>query len=125
MAHGLEARVPFLDQEVIEHALALPASAKAVGPGAMEKQLLREAFRGWLPDEILWRRKEQFGDGSGAADALADGFSNGITAVELERERHVVTPPLRSTEELAYYRIYARRLPGLRPERTLTRFAEA
>lgn len=123
MAHGLEARVPFLDQAVIEHSLALPAEAKAMGPGAMEKQLLREAFRGWLPDDVLWRRKEQFGDGSGAADVLAD-IAQGIDASDLERARGVVTPPLRSIEELAYYRIYARRLPGLRPERTLTRFAE-
>ncbi len=124
MAHGLEARVPFLDQEVIRHSLALPAAAKTTGPGQMEKQLLREAFAGWLPESVLWRRKEQFGDGSGAADVLADAAAVGITEADLAAQCDVVRPPLRSTEELAYYRIYADRLPGLVPERTLTRFAE-
>lgn len=124
MAHGLEARVPFLDREVIGHALALPAAAKTTGPGQMEKQLLREAFAGWLPESVLWRRKEQFGDGSGAADVLADAATDGITERDLAAQRDIVRPPLRSVEELAYYRIYARRLSGLVPERTLTRFAE-
>src|SRR5215213_9663521 len=70
MAHAVEARVPFLDREVIAWALRVPASAKLPGPGVPEKQLLREAFRGWLPDDILWREKAEFGDGSGARDVL-------------------------------------------------------
>jgi asparagine synthase (glutamine-hydrolysing) len=31
----------------------------------MEKYILRKAFDGWIPDEILWRQKEQFSDGVG------------------------------------------------------------
>ena len=31
----------------------------------MEKSILRKAFRGYLPDEILYRQKEQFSDGVG------------------------------------------------------------
>ena len=34
-------------------------------PGGMEKYILRKAFDGWLPEEILWRQKEQFSDGVG------------------------------------------------------------
>src|SRR5437764_12120952 len=66
MAHGLEARVPFLDGEVIRHALRLPAQWKLSTAKEPEKRLLREAFDGWLPGELLWRDKSQFGDGSGA-----------------------------------------------------------
>ena len=69
MAHGLEARVPFLDREVIEWALRLPPAEKQ---GAPEKRLLREAFDGWLPDDLLWRDKAEFGDGSGARDVLSE-----------------------------------------------------
>ncbi|CAA9487478.1 MAG: Asparagine synthetase [glutamine-hydrolyzing], partial [uncultured Solirubrobacteraceae bacterium] len=47
MAHGLEARVPFLDREVIDWALALPPQVKLFGAGTPEKKLLREAFAGW------------------------------------------------------------------------------
>ena len=51
MAHGLEARVPFLDREVIALALRQPARWKLSPPGTQEKMLLRKAFEGWLPDE--------------------------------------------------------------------------
>ena len=125
MAHGLEARVPFLDREVIEHALALPAAWKLSGGVAPEKQILRAAFDGWLPEELLWRDKSQFGDGSGAADVLTDPFSDSIAEDELEAERDAVDPPLRTREELAYFRIFRDRVGAVRPERTLGRFATA
>src|SRR6187402_1905584 len=64
-AWGIEARVPFLDTRFLDVAMRVPARQKMVVPGGMEKQILREAFRGALPDEILWRQKEQFSDGVG------------------------------------------------------------
>lgn len=125
MAHGLEARVPFLDREVIEHALALPAAWKLSGGVAPEKQILRAAFDGWLPDDLLWRDKSQFGDGSGAASVLTDRFTDSISEEELAAERDAVDPPLRTREELAYFRIFQERVGEVRPERTLGRFATA
>ncbi|MGE4428278.1 MAG: asparagine synthase (glutamine-hydrolyzing) [Solirubrobacteraceae bacterium] len=128
MAHGLEARVPFLDREVIAQALSLAPGWKASDPSQpqqLEKRVLRHAFDGWLPDDILWRPKEQFGDGSGAADVLQEALTASITPAEFERERGIVDPPLRTPEELAYHRIYARHLGGVRPERTISRFAES
>ena len=125
MAHGLEARVPFLDREVIAFALRLPAQSKLAGPGQPEKRLLREAFAGWLPDELLWREKSQFGDGSGAASVLTEAMSDTIGEAEFERDRYVLDPPLRTREELAYFRIFQAHLPGVRPELTVGRFATA
>ena len=46
-------------------------AAKLAAPGVPEKRLLREAFDGWLPDDLLWREKAEFGDGSGARDVLS------------------------------------------------------
>ncbi len=125
MAHGLEARVPFLDRQVIALALGLPAESKLARPGEPEKRLLREAFAGWLPDELLWREKSQFGDGSGAAAVLTVAMEERVSEAELDRERDVVDPPLRTREELAYFRIFSEHLPGVRPERTVGRFATA
>jgi asparagine synthase (glutamine-hydrolysing) len=125
MAHGLEARVPFLDREVIDHALRLPAAWKLASPRQPEKRLLREAFEGWLPDELLWRDKSQFGDGSGAASVLTEPFSDSISQSELDAERHQIRPALRTREELAYFRIFRERVGDVRPERTLGRFATA
>jgi asparagine synthase (glutamine-hydrolysing) len=125
MAHGLEARVPFLDREVIDHALRLPASWKLTCAGQPEKRLLREAFEGWLPHDFLWRGKAQFGDGSGAASVLTQPFTDSISEAELELERHETKPALRTREELAYFRIFREQLHGVRPEHTVGRFATA
>ncbi len=125
MAHGLEARVPFLDREVISWALRVPAQEKLASADRPEKLLLRRAFDGWLPDELLWRDKAEFGDGSGARDVLSAAVEAQITEGELAAERDAVVPPLRTREELAYYRIWVEALEGVRPELALTRFATA
>ena len=64
-AWGIEARVPFLDKHFMDTAMRLNPQAKMCGGGKMEKHILREAFEGSLPKEILWRQKEQFSDGVG------------------------------------------------------------
>jgi asparagine synthase (glutamine-hydrolysing) len=125
MAHGLEARVPFLERDVIELGLKLPAGWKLSGEGQPEKRLLREAFEGWLPHEFLWREKAQFGDGSGAASVLTSAVEEEISHAEFERERDAVKPELRTREEAGYYRIFRRHLRGVRPHATLGRFATA
>lgn len=125
MAHSLEARVPFLDNEVIRWAMRLPPEAKLARPGEPEKKLLREAFAGWLPDDLLWREKAEFGDGSGARDVLTDRVEATVSDEEFEAERHAVEPPLRTKEELAYFRLFREHLPAVRPEVALSRFARA
>lgn len=68
-AWGVEARVPFLDREFLEVAMAidpsikLPRNARFSKP--IEKWPLRNAFDGYLPESVLWRQKEQFSDGVG------------------------------------------------------------
>jgi asparagine synthase (glutamine-hydrolysing) len=58
MACSLEARSPFLDHHVIEFCAALPAAVKT--DGYARKIVLRQAFRGLLPDAILDRPKHGF-----------------------------------------------------------------
>ncbi|MGI8429930.1 MAG: asparagine synthase (glutamine-hydrolyzing) [Solirubrobacteraceae bacterium] len=123
MAHGLEARVPFLELDMIALGLALPAGWKLAGPGQPEKRLLREAFEGWLPDRLLWREKSQFGDGSGMAAVLSERMEASVDEDDFELEADLVDPPPRSREELAYYRIFARSHSGVRPSATIGRFA--
>jgi asparagine synthase (glutamine-hydrolysing) len=125
MAHSLEARVPFLDREVIALALRLPAVWKVSSDDVPEKRLLRQAFEGWLPHDLLWREKAQFGDGSGAAGVLTQAIESTISEDEFAAEAFLVDPPLRTREELAYYRIWRDHLTGVRPEQTLGRFATA
>ena len=61
-SHGLELRVPFLDKEMVKLCLSLSGELREP-KDRMEKSLLRNAFAGWLPDEVLWRRKDGMSDG--------------------------------------------------------------
>ena len=61
-AWGVEARVPFLDQEFMDVAMRLSPAAKMATDGKMEKHILCEAFEDLLPDAVAWRQKEQFSD---------------------------------------------------------------
>jgi asparagine synthase (glutamine-hydrolysing) len=125
MYFGLEARVPFLDTDVVRTALTLPPEWKQTTDGRPEKAVLREAFTDWLPEELLWRGKEQFGDGSGAGEVLAALASNNAAAAHTQGATR--QPPdswaLRSDEEILYYRIWQHYFSGVRPNSTLGRFA--
>ena len=60
--HGLEVRVPFLDRNFVHFYLrADPALRRPLN--GVEKPLLRKAFEGRLPSEVVWRVKEAFSDG--------------------------------------------------------------
>jgi asparagine synthase (glutamine-hydrolysing) len=58
MATSLEARVPYLDNDVIDLALSIPADLKV--RGGVRKWILKTAFAGRLPPQILSRGKEGF-----------------------------------------------------------------
>jgi len=58
MAHSLEARVPFVDHELLEFVATIPSRIKL--RGTEKKHLLRAAFKDLLPPEILRRKKIGF-----------------------------------------------------------------
>ena len=78
-----------------------------------------------MPEEILWRRKEQFGDGSGTADVMARQAARLVPDEDWEQVQIPGLPQARSREELAYQRIFAAHLGGIRAEQVLGRFATA
>ena len=57
MAFGLEARVPFLDHELVEHAVQTPIGVKM---GETGKAVLKEIARSMLPNEVIDRPKGYF-----------------------------------------------------------------
>eukprot|EP01047_Picozoa_sp_COSAG01_P052800 COSAG01_NODE_5590_length_4160_cov_1.695395_3_plen_170_part_00 len=78
-AWGVEARVPFLDREVLDYNLSFDAADKMCvdehGRSRAEKYIIRRAFDTpedpYLPHDVLWRQKEQFSDGVGQCDRRA------------------------------------------------------
>jgi asparagine synthase (glutamine-hydrolysing) len=59
MANAIEARVPFLDHELVELAMGMPAAEKI--RDGVGKHVLKRAVTGLLPDELIWRPKQGFG----------------------------------------------------------------
>ena len=58
MYWGLEVRVPFCDHRIAEYLYNVPWEMK--DHDGYEKGLLRSAMEGWLPDEVLWRKKSPY-----------------------------------------------------------------
>lgn len=109
MAHSLEGRVPFLDLEMVELAQSVPVELKLFKESdgtRTEKWILRKACEDLLPPEIVWRRKEQFDEGSGTADIMADILAASMSEKEaqLYRQKHPTTR-LRSGEECMYHKL--------------------
>ncbi|MCW5877550.1 MAG: asparagine synthase B [Anaerolineales bacterium] len=108
MAHGLEARVPFLDVESVALGLGLPAEWK-VHEDKQAKFLLRQAFEDDLPNEIVNRRKQKFSQGAGSSEALVNLFEQQISDEVFEAERghllHEWNYALPNKEALYYLRL--------------------
>lgn len=90
MAHGIETRVPFLDKAFLDMAIRIKAEEKMPKTYAdKEKYILRKAFDTpedpYLPQEVLWRQKEQFSDGVGYnwIDELITYCSSQVTDEQL------------------------------------------
>ena len=58
MHSSLEVRVPFCDHRIAEYLYRIPWEMK--DHGGYEKGLLRKAMSGWLPEEVLWRKKSPY-----------------------------------------------------------------
>ena len=107
-AWGVEARVPFLDKNFIDVAMRLNPQDKMCLDGKMEKWILRKAFDNGdtLPAEVLWRQKEQFGDGVGYSwiDSIRDFVEKEVSDQQLATSefRFPVNTP--DTKEGYYYR---------------------
>ncbi|MEP4891762.1 MAG: asparagine synthase B [Aliiglaciecola sp.] len=107
-AWGVEARVPFLDKEFLDVAMRLNPQDKMCLDGKMEKWILRKAFDNneYLPAEVLWRQKEQFGDGVGYSwiDSIKDYVDNEVTDQQLATAEFRFPHNTPDTKEGYFYR---------------------
>ncbi|MEA3508818.1 MAG: asparagine synthase B [Synergistota bacterium] len=109
MAQSLEGRVPFLDTALITLAQEIPPELKRAGDPPVEKWILRKSFEGILPDDIIWRKKEQFDEGSGVIGLLRNLAGAAFDGDGWKRYRSMHPDVmLRSAEECMYHRIFHR-----------------
>lgn len=114
-AWGVEGRVPFLDKEFLDVAMRLNPEAKMCPGKVIEKKILRQAFEDMLPQDIVWRQKEQFSDGVGYSwiDSLKAMTSEAVSDEEMAHaaERFPINPP-RNKEEYYYRTIFEEHFPS-------------
>lgn len=108
---GMEAKLPFLDTEFKSFAMKISSKYKVRRERGKiyGKWILRKAFEGILPDEILWRDKVPIESGSGTT-ILPDLFNRKISDAELETKKREYFKSddvvIRSKEQLFYYEIF-------------------
>lgn len=131
MAHGLEARVPFLDKDFLATAMSIRPEDKKPSreDKVMEKYIIRRAFddidNPYLPDEILWRQKEQFSDGVGYnwIDELIAHCESKVTDEEMAKAAESFPHNTPKTKEAYYYRrIFDKHFPGASAEKTVLKW---
>jgi len=108
-AHGLISCFPFADMDVVEYALRIPARYKLHQQSGrqIEKWILRKVVEQEIPEEVLWRPKTKFWQGTGLQQLLGEYADSHISDRDFERERRLPNGwILASKEELMYYRIF-------------------
>ena len=114
-AWGIEGRVPFLDKEFLDVAMRINPELKMCPGKVMEKKIVREAFQDMLPEEIVWRQKEQFSDGVGYSwiDTLKKITSEQVSDEQMAHaaERFPINPP-QNKEEYFYRSIFEEHFPS-------------
>lgn len=114
-AWGVEGRVPFLDKEFLDVAMRTNPAAKMCPGKTMEKRIVREAFSDMLPEEIVWRQKEQFSDGVGYSwiDTLKKMTEELVTNEQMAHaaERFPINTPM-CKEEYYYRSIFEEHFPS-------------
>lgn len=114
MSNSIEYYAPFLHPAVVAMSNELPMELKVhEGEVAVEKWILREAFRDILPPEIANRPKMRFSRGVGVDDQVEKVIPDHIGEKELQQ-----TPAsssgisLQSPKELYYYRLFREQFPA-------------
>lgn len=139
MSFGLELRVPFLDTEFMNYSMSIRPEDKMGGlknafnqeNGAtrvprIEKHILRAAFaEDFLPNDVLWRQKEQFSDGVGYEwiDSIREFAESQIGDDEFAQASALYPFNTPQTKEAFYYRVlHEEMFPGEAFARTVTRW---
>ena len=110
--HSLEFRTPFLDRAVTDFCLKIPAKWKVYGREQVEKWILRRAFSGRLPEDIVWRSKRAFAAGAGSSAIMGSLVEKQVSSSNfIAHQQTEEGLRLNSAEELYYYRIFKDSFP--------------
>ena len=113
-SHGLEARTPFLDKIFVSTYLSIPLILRNhVINNKCEKFLLRESFKGFLPNEVLYRTKEAFSDGvSKQSRSWYEIIQEHTETINIDRNKNYIHNPPQTKEQIYYREIFEKEYPN-------------
>jgi asparagine synthase (glutamine-hydrolysing) len=105
--NGLEVRVPFLDFNYVNFIMNINPEKLMYTSNQMEKQIIRDSFVGYLPDEILYRSKEAFSDAVSSTEqnwykSIQKLASETINESDILSSKFIFNKP--KTSEALYFR---------------------
>jgi asparagine synthase (glutamine-hydrolysing) len=109
LAWGIETRVPFQHKDMINYTMNIDPQDKMCGD-KIQKYIIRKAFDDkhdpYLPEEILWRQKEQFSDGVGYGwiDSLKELGESQISDYQMKLVNQIYPKNTPNTKEEFLYR---------------------
>ena len=138
-SHGLEPRTPFLDREFVQMYLSIPFEKRYGNTEDIEKKLVRQAFeemklpcgKPFLPDAILWRKKEAFSDGvskhSRSLYEIIKEYTNTLQPFNKKHISKTARNPPTTIEQLYYRSIFESHYPkaDILPHFWMPRFVDA
>lgn len=104
---GIDIIQPYLEKELVEYALQIPSKLKIrqeMGK-LWGKWILRKAFEGLLPEEIIWQEKRPIEQGSGMV-RLREIISSKISDEEFEEKKKIYPIKFLNKEHLYYFEVY-------------------
>ena len=113
--NSLELREPFLDKELINYVCNIFGKYKQPFNG-FEKYILRKAFKGYLPNSVLWRKKAAFSDAVSGSEKpwykyIQEYCEKLITDEELNNENLNKTNVKFTKESLWFYKTFKQLFP--------------
>lgn len=104
-AFGTTAHVCFLHPELVDYVLQIPLQYKI--HNGIEKWILRETVKDFLPEKIITRKKSKFWEGAGVEELISDYAKKIISDYDFNKEKILENGwELNNKEELFYYKIF-------------------
>ena len=111
---GVKVQSPYLDPLFMDYAKKLPVTLKVNVENGVKygKWLLRKAYDGLIPDEVIWRGKAPLEQGTGTW-VLPDYFEKEMPTADFEAKKQLILEEddviITSKEQLVYYEIFRKR----------------
>ena len=108
-AYSINMKLPILDESLLDFVLRISPEMKVRKDKNTGKYILRKVASRYLPEDIIWREKDKFWEGSGIEDTLEKKIYDIISDEEfIKAQKLPGNIKFRNKEELYYYRIFNR-----------------